>query len=121
VIEQVGALPHHGVAIALHGVDHDLGRFLRQLLCDLGAASTHQSRGTRQRGIALLEGKDGSVEPLQRISHADHLTLKPIQQSLTIAAGEKHFAKKTPDAVDGTGRQQHDLQVWFAGFIPPVF
>jgi hypothetical protein len=29
-------------------------------------------------------------------------------------------AKETPDAIDGTGRQQHDLQVLFAGFVPPV-
>jgi hypothetical protein len=50
------------------------------------------------------------------------ITLLPTDSTIVNGCGRrKTFRKKTPDAVDGTGRQQHDLQVWFAGFIPPVF
>ena len=72
MIEQVGALADHRLAVAVHRVDHDLDRLLRQLLGDLRSAGAHQPRGARLRRIALLQRDHRSIEALERITHRRH-------------------------------------------------
>jgi hypothetical protein len=76
VVEEIGALAHDRVVIAVQRVDHDLEGFLAELLGHLGTAGMQEARCPRGRGILMLCRQDGLVEPVDRISHARTIACK---------------------------------------------
>src|SRR5215510_5332921 len=74
IVDEVGALAHDCVAVAVHGVDDDLDRLFGELLGHLGAASTQQAGRTRSRRIRLLGGRYGVIQPVDRITHTQTIT-----------------------------------------------
>src|SRR5262245_31912600 len=74
IVDEVGALAHDCVAVAVHGVDDDLDRLFGELLGHLGAASTQQAGRTRSRRIRLLGGGYGVIQPVDRITHTQTIT-----------------------------------------------
>jgi hypothetical protein len=77
VIEQIGALAHHGIGMAVHGVDHHLNRFLGELLAHLAAARAQQPRRARGCRIGRPRGQNGGIETIERITHTGHNTANP--------------------------------------------
>src|SRR5262245_20406997 len=70
IVEQVGALAHHGVGMAVHGIDHHFDRFLRKLLGHLAAARAQQPRSPRRCRIGGARGQHGLIEAIERITHS---------------------------------------------------
>src|ERR1700722_8724449 len=74
MIEHVGALEDHRLAIHLDGVEADLDRFLDELLRHLLYAVTEQLGRARERGVAVPRGQHRGVQTLQRIIHERTIT-----------------------------------------------
>ena len=72
VVEQIGALAHDQIRMAVHGIHRHLDRFLGQLLRHLAAARAQQPGRPRGRGIGDPGGEDGGVETVERITHAKY-------------------------------------------------
>src|SRR5580704_6075155 len=76
IVEEIGALAHDGIAVAVDRVDDDLDRFFGELLGDLGAAGAKQARGARYHGIGVPSLNYRFVKSLDRISHAAKINRK---------------------------------------------
>src|SRR5271170_1681441 len=63
IIDEVGALFDHGLAVAVHGVDHDLDGLFGKLLGHLAAARAKQPRRPRGRRIVMAAGVDRLEQP----------------------------------------------------------
>ena len=83
IVEKVGAFAHHGVAIAVHGIDRDLDRLLHQLLGHFAAARAQQPRRPRGCRIGSPSGHDGLVKTVERITHSDQNNAVPTGNVLT--------------------------------------
>jgi hypothetical protein len=55
--------------MAVHRVDYDLDRFLRDLFCHFGSTRAQKPRSARSRRIRTLGDADGAVEASERITH----------------------------------------------------
>src|SRR5262245_30388703 len=73
--------------MAVHGVDHHLDGFFRELLGHLAAARPQQPRRPRGCRVGGARGHDSLIEAVERISHADPEYRQPLASGLTNEAG----------------------------------
>src|SRR5437588_4893274 len=69
IVDEIGAFLDDGLAIAVHGVDHDLHGLLGELLRHLAAARAQQPRRPRGGRIVVTAGIGRLIEPGNRITH----------------------------------------------------
>jgi hypothetical protein len=69
VVEQIGALTHDRIGMAVHRVDRHLDRFLGQLLRHLAAARAQQPGRPRACRVGHSGSQDGGVKAIERITH----------------------------------------------------